>query len=371
MEPEINTRRSGGARQRSQRHAGFFFLVPLLMASLALAACGGTNNSGGADADSFYKGKTVTLVVGYAPGGLYDTFARLLAKVLPEYMPGDPKVVVQNMDGAGSLLALNKVYNASEQDGTEVVTFDEGALLQQLVGGEGVNYDMQKMQFVGSLQHSPNAVFVRSDLDIHSYADLKKWNSAGNTLTIGATAPGSLNYANATIIGKSLGLKYKVVPGYEGAPDILQAMASKEADALVLTVGSAQVQPFIEDGSVELLFTDSGDIDPSAFPETEGKEDLNDLITGDALALYRLANTPRDLSRPYAVGPEVPGDRVEVLRTAFAQAAKDPSFIESVETANVPFIDPRTGAQNDQTVAEFFDSPPDLIGRLKTLLTVE
>lgn len=380
-------------RNRTGLARGELLLVLGLAVVLLLAACGGsgsqpassdertpastdtpegseaaTEASGTDEVAEFYRGKTVRIIVGYAAGGLYDTLARFTAEYLPEYIPGRPRVIVENMEGAGSLVALNATYNVEPQDGTVITTFDEGLVQRQLLGGEGTEFDAQAMHFIGSMQQSPNLLLVRTNLGFDSFQDLVAWTEDGNELVVATTSPGALNHTLPVALIDALQLNARPVPGYKGGPAMMQALESGEADAALLTVGSRQTAPFVEEGTVEGILVDAQGQDVSVFADAAGVDDLEDYLEGEGKQLFRAANAPRTFSRPYVAGPGVPTDRVEALRDAFEQVQSDPRFLADIEEAKIPFFTPKNGAEVQQLVEELFATPKSTLDRLRAIL---
>jgi tripartite-type tricarboxylate transporter receptor subunit TctC len=135
---------------------------------------------------NFYRGKTIRILVGFAPGGTFDLYARMVAKVLPKHIPGNPSVVVENKPGAGSILAANVLYNAEAKDGTVIATFNESLLLQQLIGAQGIEFDAGKFQWLGSAVNQPPGCTIRADLGISGIEDLR-----AREVVLGAPGPGT------------------------------------------------------------------------------------------------------------------------------------------------------------------------------------
>jgi tripartite-type tricarboxylate transporter receptor subunit TctC len=335
-------------------------------AALVLSGCG---SDGGEEVDSpaaseaqascdFYSDKTVKLIVGYAPGGLYDTLARRLSQYLPDVIEGNPEVVVENLEGAGSLLAANQAFSGGRQDGTEVVLFDEGLILQDAVGDPNVTFDAEKFQWLGSMQSSPSAFIVRTSLNIDDYSDLEAHLEQGNEFTVGSTAPGTTNYGGSAALVEALDLPMKTVTGYGGAPEIALALKGGEADAIFLTVGSQQIAPFLEDGSVEvLLHHDPEQRDLSDYPELDKSEEITSIIEGESMEMLEAVLAPRSLSRPLAMGPEVPAERVACMEEAVQKVFADPRFEADIEKAQIPFYEPKTGAQVREAISAIFSLP--------------
>jgi tripartite-type tricarboxylate transporter receptor subunit TctC len=344
--------------------------------AVLLSGCGADSETGETTASAaggtdcgFYNDKTVRLVVGYAPGGLYDTLARRVSEYLPEAIGGNTEVVVENLEGAGSLLAANQAYSSPRQDGTEIVLFDEGLVLQDAVGDPNVTFDAEKFQWLGSMQSSPTALIVRSSLNLENYSDLADYIESGNDFTVGTTAPGTTNYGGSAALVEALDLPMQVVTGYGGAPEIALAMKSGEVDALFLTVGSRQMAPHFADGSIEvLLHHDPEDRDLSAYPELDNSEMIPDIISGDPLEMLNAVITPQQLSRPMAMGPDVPAERVACMEEAIGDVLADPRFEADIKQAEIPFFEPKDGDGVREAIDTIFSVPGPMKDEIREFL---
>src|SRR5687768_4661353 len=175
----------------------------------------------------YYAGKTITLVVGYKPGGGYDRTARMLARHLPDHIPGKPSIIVQNMPGANSLIAANHMYNVAKPDGLTIGTFNRNLPIAQLLKVEGVKYDITKFQWVGSAANESTILAIRSDLPYKTFDELRK---AKQPVVIGSTGPGANTHDFPLLLKELLGLNFKIVSGYSSSAGIMLAVERKEVD---------------------------------------------------------------------------------------------------------------------------------------------
>ncbi len=313
----------------------------------------------------FYEGKTVKIIVGLSPGGGFDTFARLLARHLPQYIPGKPRFIVQNMPGAGSLIAANRVYAEQPGDGLTIVNFATGIVLQALMGDPAVQFDPMKYMWLGdpSLPALPRVLWVRGDLPIRTLADL---NNRKEPLAVGATGVGQ----SAAIMGefeRSLGLNVKVVFGYKGSTGILAALERKELEGMNLSLHFVQDRygHFIENGTIRpFLAIGTG---PGA-EAPAGVVTLKDLtLSSDQQKLADFLIQSWSILRLYAVPPGTPPDRFNALQEGFLKALASPKFISEAKRQGIR-VAPRSGKDVARIIGLMTGAPPKIVDQYKTFL---
>jgi len=275
----------------------------------------------------FTDGKTVTIVVGYKPGGGYDTYARLVARHLPKYLPGRPSVIIQNMPGANSIIAANHLFRVARPDGLTLATFNRSLALAQVTKVPGVQFDLSRFAWLGSLASEVTILAVRADLHHRTVQDLR---TAKSPVIIGALGRGSSTYEVPILLKEFLGLNLKLVSGYSSSADVMLAIERKEVDARGGSYSS--LLPFIERGLVRPLIRSRG-IEP-AVAHLPLDEDL--APTETARALFALRSVPEVISRPYVAPPGTPDERVTILRAAFEKAAEDPELLIEARKAKLP-----------------------------------
>src|SRR5436305_8492683 len=202
-----------------------------------------------------FAGKTVTIIVGYKPGGGYDGTARMLARHLPQHLPGKPTVIVQNMPGGNSIIAANHIYNVAKPDGLTIGTFNRNLPIAQLTGVQGVKYDMTKFEWIGSAANETTILAIRNDLPYKTFEDLRK---AKENVIIGSTGPGANTHDFPLLLKDLLGVKLKIVSGYSSSADIMLAVERKEVDgrarsytSLKTCIDRKLVRPIVRARSME------------------------------------------------------------------------------------------------------------------------
>jgi tripartite-type tricarboxylate transporter receptor subunit TctC len=279
----------------------------------------------------FYRGKDVTLIVGYGPGGGYDTFARLLARHIGKYVPGNPSVIVQNMPGAGSLRAANYLYNVAPKDGlTFGLIAGDMPLLGLLGQNPAVQFDPRKFTWLGAsstLANDAYALIVRKDAPVKTIEDARR--PGGPDLLLGGTAEGATGGDVPKILRDALGIHIKQVLGYRDSAAIYLAMERGEVMGRATAfsgIRSARPGWLKTDSDFHLLVTLGGSSRNPDFPDVPTAREL---ATSDAArALIDFIEIPLvTMSRPFTAPPDVPAERAAALRTAFLAAHRDPQYI--------------------------------------------
>jgi tripartite-type tricarboxylate transporter receptor subunit TctC len=315
---------------------------------------------------SFYRGKTIRFIVGFAPGGGFDTYTRAIARHFGKYVPGNPSVIVDNMPGGGSLIAANWVYGASRPDGLTIGHWNGRMILQQVLGGEGIEFDARKYRFVGVPTQDNPVCAVRKESGFRS---LSETINAPQPLILGGTAPGTVLDDGARLLRAVLGANVKLVSGYAGTALIRQAADGGEVHGGCWAWESVKVtwKSALETGDVVVI----GQLTAQKLPDFPTVEAVLDLAkTDEARQLLRTGMiVPSAITRPFAVHPDTPEDRIQALRQAFTAVYQDPEFIDEAQRAKLD-IDPIAGDQVEKLVRELFDIPEATKENLKAILVV-
>jgi tripartite-type tricarboxylate transporter receptor subunit TctC len=277
-------------------------------------------------ANDFYKGKTIRFVVGLAPGGGYDLSARTVARHMGKHIPGNPSIVVENMTGAGSLIAANYTYNSAKPDGLFVGIWNSALVLRQALGDKAMRFDARKFGWIGAPTKGTPHCSIMTHTGLKSLKDVL---AADREIKMGSTGPGSTYDDTPRILNKTIGTKFKVVSGYEGTGPILVAMRRKEIDGGCWGWESART-------TARALLDAQGDDKLIPFlihrrepdPEVKDLPLIPEVIKGeDNLSAYRTWAGTYEFQRPFTVPPGTPKDRLQLLRKGFADTMKDPEFI--------------------------------------------
>jgi tripartite-type tricarboxylate transporter receptor subunit TctC len=266
----------------------------------------------------YYEGKVLKIVVGFTPGGGYDRMARLLAKHLPKHIPGKPVIVVQNMEGASSVIASNYLYNIAKPDGLTIGTFIATLPFAQLLKIEGVKFDIRKYSWIGSSAIESYVLTLRTDLPYKTIEDLKK---AKDPIPLGCSGVATMDYQFPLLLKGFIGLNFKMVIYVSSA----EAMLGVEKKEVVGRAGYySSLMPFIERGVVRPWIR--GRVSRPGIENLPVNEDLTTDKTGKAImAMFSVTDI---IGRPYVAPPGTPSEIMNILREAFAKVAKDPQLKE-------------------------------------------
>lgn len=336
------------------------------------AAAGGSVASGGSGTFDdraiarFYEGKTVRFVVGFAPGGGFDTYTRTIARHIGKHIPGNPAVIVDNMVGGGSLTAANYIYGGTRPDGLTIGNWIGGLIMQQVLGGEGIEFDGRKFRFIGA--PTPDSIVCAARKE-SGFKTLSETINAPQPLILGGTAPGSTTDDAPKILAAALGMNLKLVSGYGGTANIRQAADGGEIHGGCWSWESIKVtwKAAIESGDAQVI----GQLTAQKLADLPDVELVLDLArTEEAKQLIRSGVlVPSIITRPYSMHPDTPNERVLAMRQAFMATFKDPEFIEEAEKARLD-VAPIPGDEVEKLVRELFDAPEPVKAKLKSLLVI-
>jgi len=317
----------------------------------------------------FYRGRQISLVVGYGTGGGYDVYARLIARTLGKYLPGNPGVIVQNMPGAASLRAVNYLYNAAPKDGTVIGTFARDMPLLGIMGSPNAKFDPLRLTWLGSSSSYANDAYLlmtRTDAPVKSIEDARRPGQP--PLVLGGTGEGASGNDVATVLRDALGLNLKIVTGYPDSNAIFLAVDRKEVDGRFVGLSSVQSshREWLQPGSgMQVLLQFGRATRHAAFPGVPTAREL--AKTDGARALIELVEAPYVLSRPFAAPPGIPKDRASALQEAFLHAHQDPQFLDEAARLKIE-VSPIGGEAALNAVTRIARAPAELIDTMKKVL---
>ena len=335
----------------------FSLLATALISSLVLATA--------ATADDFYKGKTIRIVVGFSAGGGFDTYARAIARHMAKHIPGEPAIVVENMTGAGSLIAANHVYKVAKPDGLTIGHFIGGLFLGQVLGQKGIEFDARKFEFIGApiTDHVVCAMTKASGM-----TSVEKWMASKTPVKMGGIAPGTSTPDNATRIFKvALGLPIQLVTGYKGTAEVRLAAESGEIAGGCWGWDSVSVtwRKALDSGDAVVVLQANRKTHPD-LPQVPQAIKLAKSDEGRKMIDVGV-HSDSDIVRTYTLPPGTPKDRVQLLRKAFDSTLKDSEFLADAKKSRLN-VDPVGPEAIERDISSLFKLDPSLISKFKDIL---
>lgn len=312
---------------------------------------------GAASADSFYAGKSITILVGNGVGGGYDVYARLLGRHLGKHIPGSPTVVINNMPGGGSFKEANYLYNASPRDGTSIGIILPSVALDPVFGDAKAHFTTLGFNWLGNMSRDVSSCVVGPKSTVRKFDETFK-----RELTFGATGPAAMTATHAYVLRNMIGAKVKVINGYQGTREIRMAMEKGEVDGMCGFWLSAAIGPQAAD-------VKRGDLLPIIQLGL-----TKEPVFGAAPSIFDYAKTAEDkqvlelifgitaVNRPFAAPPKVPADRIELLRAAFMDAVRDPELVAEAKKTR-QMLDPIDGKATEALFRRFAASPKAVVAR--------
>lgn len=351
------------------------FNVPACLVAGAFLAAGlaaGALPASAADnVADFYKGKQIRMVIGYSAGGGYDIYGRLLAKYMARHIPGNPTIVAQNMDGAGSRVAANWLYNIASKDGTAIGIVAQSTPADQVLNPDGVQFDASKFNWIGNPIVDNNLMFTLKESGYETIEDVKRKGG----LVCGGTGASSPSITQPLMLNNMLGTKIKIISGYPGGNDVNLAVERGEVNcrgsnswaSTVATLGR-----WMENQRLQVLVQFGVTADP-AISEYQGRKvpTILDLATKEEdRKAVNLMVSGVAMGRPFLAPPGLPEERVAALRKAFDETMKDPEFIEECKKGKLD-LNPLSGLELQRVAADTVNTSPAIVKRSQELLKQE
>ena len=319
--------------------------------------------------EPYYQGKSIRVVVGFSAGGFYDRWARVVARHIHKHIPGTPDMIVQNMPGAGSVIATNYVYGVAPPDGLTIGMPSASVYMDQLVGRKEVKFDVKKFKWMGTQDKRHQVVYMRADAPYKSIEDVMK---AKEPPKCGETGTASQGYLTLRILEEAVGAKFGSVLGYPGGAEIDLAAERGEIVCRALSIdpffGREPFGSWRKKGFVRLLVQTAKKRDPRA-PDVPTIYELMDKHnapqTNRRVVEVLLGAT--EFGSPLFVHPDTPAERVRILREAHVKAMKDPALIAEAEKGKMD-MDASTGEELDAITQKIMDQPEEIIVRIRKMM---
>jgi tripartite-type tricarboxylate transporter receptor subunit TctC len=314
-----------------------------------------------ASADDFYKGKTLTVVVGLSPGGGFDRNARLLARYIGDHIPGKPTLVVQNMPGAGSLKSVKYMLTVAPKDGTVINSFNFGLIGQSRLTPKKVPIDFRKFAWIGSISRDLSVCYVWHTLGVKTMADLKKHKN----LHFGLTAIGANEDIHTHILKNVFGIDVHQVSGYPGSSEERLAIERGELEG-GCGAWSSIPPAWIAQHFVSPVYRSLKIIPPDLPP---GVPYVMDIAPNDRdRAIIQVLISGADVGRPFIAPREVPVEQIKILREAFDATVKDPRFLADAKKSRLP-VSPAVGQEAVEAVNAVYAAPDDIVEAARKVIT--
>lgn len=310
--------------------------------------------------ESFYAGKQVVINVGSAAGGGYDAQARLMARHIGKYIPGNPTVIVQNRPGAGGLLAANHLFNVAPKDGTVIALLQRSVITAKQLIPDNVNFDASKFSWLGSLASEPGALMVWHTSAVKTAQDLLT-----KQLIVGGAGVANDSELTSRLLNAVIGAKLKIIPGYQSVWAVMLAMERGEVEGLAdWSWSNAKRSPHYLNGNARVVMQ-------LALQRLDDLKDVPtpfDFATSDAdKLLLSLYLAPKAVARPVALPPGVPENRLTTIRKAFMDMTRDPAFLADAEKIGSS-IDAVSGDAMRDVIGVVQKAPPNVVTRLRSIM---
>jgi tripartite-type tricarboxylate transporter receptor subunit TctC len=316
-------------------------------------------------ADDFYKGRDIDLYIGYSTGGAYDFYARVIGRHMGAHIPGNPTLVPKNMEGAGSLRLANYLYRVAPQDGSAFGTIGRGIAFDPLLIGQGDAFDAQKFSWIGSANNEVSVCVAMKDSGITKFEDLFT-----KELTVGGTGASADTDQFPRVLNGVLGTHFKIVEGYPGGNDVVLAMERREVQGRCgwswSSVKSTH-KSWIDDKKMIVLVQ----LSLNKHPELPDVPLVTNFAkTAEERATLKMIFARQVMGRPYLAPPNLPADRLAMLRKAFIDTMTDKDFLAEAGKTELE-INPVSGADVEKLVKDVYATPPDIVAKAKAAAAVK
>jgi tripartite-type tricarboxylate transporter receptor subunit TctC len=338
--------------------------MPLIVTLLAAWFLFGGDSLAGAQ-ETFFKGKTIRLIVGFSAGGGFDAYSRVLARHMGKHIPGTPAILVENMTGAGSMIAANYSYNQAKPDGLTIGNWIGGLILQQYLGAPGIAFDAAKVEWVGSPVQINNACVTTRRSGITS---VERWLASKTPVKIGGESAGSTTTDIPRLLQRYSKLPIQLVEGYKGVADVRIAAESGEVAGYCSSWEGTKTswRNVIESKEAVVVLQAV----PKPHPDLPNVPLAWDhLASQEGKDLFKIVvhDVGGTINRLYSLPPGTPKDRVQTLQKAFHATMKDPEFLEDAKKTKLD-IDPVSAEQIETAVAGIRKLPPEMLAKLKDVV---
>lgn len=331
-------------------------ILALAQASAALA------QPANARLEEFYKGKSLTILVGFSTGSGADSYARLVGRHIGRHLPGNPGIIVQNMPGSGSLTMANYLYSVSPKDGSTIGVFNRNVPMEPLMGNKNARFDVKKFTWIGSTNAEPSLCVAWHGSPVQKWEDTKD-----RTFVVAATGLNANSGLVPMLLNEVLGTRMKLIMGYPGTGEMSLAMEGGEVEGRCgwsrssITATKAN---WLTENKIRLLLQAGLKKSPS-MPEVPLAMDF---VTKESdRQLLKLGVAWDEMAWPFMAPPGVPAERAQALRSAFENALRDPLLIEEAKKERLD-ISLVTGESIEKLLDDVYATPDDVVLKMKTII---
>ena len=338
-------------RSRRARLAGAAVFSLLLLTTPVAAQPGG---------DTF-AAKSVAMIIGFGPGGGYDLWGRTVGRHIGRHLPGAPSVIPQNMPGAGSYAAASYIFNIAPKDGSVLGIIARDAALGPLSGATGARFDPTRLSWIGTPTKETNVCVAYHTSQVKSVLDLYD-----KQLIVGDTGPGTGTRSYPKALNELLGMKFKLVGGFPASSDVFLAMERGEVEGICESLDSIKIRrpDWIPTRKISILF--QGGAEPN--PELDGVPFVLDLaLTGEQRQALEFLYAGQGIGRPFVAPPDLPPDRLKMLRDAFKATMTDPAFVAEAQKSKLD-LEPEDGEHLAVLIAKIYATPKPIVDKITSMI---
>ena len=331
--------------------------IAAIMVGLALAFPAQAQNA------PYFRGKTISLIYGGGIGGGYDTYARMLQPHYAKHIPGNPRIIVKGVPGAGTLVAANYLYEIAQGDGSEIGTVGSGTATAELLETPNIRFDPRKFVWLGSMTSD-----VSVALSWHTSGIATIQDTFERKMIVGGGGPTSGNVIFPLLLNRLLGTKFDIITGYKSSGEAMLAVERGEVEGRCTTLNSLRTaQPhWLTDKLIRVLVVVSSVDDPEFASVPRAK----DLLKSDAeRKAFDFFQAPDEIQNPYMLPPGTPPEILAIYRKAFDSVVKDPAYLAEAIKRKQNVV-PQTGDFVQKTIAAMYETPPEVIERVKQATSV-
>ena len=338
-------------RSKQARLAGGAIFSLLLLTTPVAGQLGG---------DTF-AGKSVAMIIGFGPGGGYDLWGRTVGRHIGRHLPGAPTVIPQNMPGAGSYAAASYIFNIAPKDGSVLGIIARDAALGPLSGATGARFDPTRLSWIGTPTKETNVCVAYHTSQVKSVLDLYD-----KQLIVGDTGPGTGTRSYPKALNELLGMKFKLVGGFPASSDVFLAMERGEVEGICESLDSIKIRrpDWIPTRKISILF--QGGAEPN--PELDGVPFVLDLaLTGEQRQAIEFLYAGQGIGRPFVAPPDLPPDRLKMLRDAFKATMTDPAFVAEAQKSKLD-LEPEDGEHLAVLIAKIYATPKPIVDKITGMI---